>query len=130
MAHCTQRSSSITERQPYSSYYILEYPDWVNTIAVTSDGQLFYPSVPAWSATDIERTFAGVCEKEDASRWLPQRELLEETGYGNGQLAGIHAISPTRVPIPTLRIVPSYRCRKKIWEQHFEDTEKRICLQV
>ena len=49
-------------------YYILEYPDWVNTIAITKDGQFVFVRQ---YRPGIERTCyelcAGVCEKEDAS---------------------------------------------------------------
>ena len=49
-------------------YYILEYPDWVNTIAITKDGKFVFVRQ---YRPGIERTCydlcAGVCEKEDAS---------------------------------------------------------------
>ena len=49
-------------------FYVLEYPDWVNVIAVTEDGRFI-----------IERQYRhGI--PEQAAR----RELLEETGYGDG----------------------------------------------
>ena len=68
------------------SYYILEYPDWVNTIAVTSDGQfVFIRQYRHGLQQTSYELCAGVCEKEDASPLASaQRELLEETGYGNG----------------------------------------------
>lgn len=67
-------------------YYILEYPDWVNTIAITKDGKFVFVRQ---YRPGIERTCyelcAGVCEKEDASPLVSaQRELWEETGYGKG----------------------------------------------
>jgi ADP-ribose pyrophosphatase len=64
------------------SYYILEYPDWVNTIAVTSDGQfVFIRQYRHGLQQTSYELCAGVCEKEDASPLASaQRELLEETG--------------------------------------------------
>lgn len=36
------------------SYYILEYPNWVNTIAITRDGQIcLYPPIPAWHTRNV-----------------------------------------------------------------------------
>ena len=67
-------------------YYILEYPDWVNTIAITKEGKFVFVRQyrPGIGRTCYELC-AGVCEKEDASPLVSaQRELWEETGYGNG----------------------------------------------
>lgn len=67
-------------------YYLLEYPDWVNTIAITCDGQFvmvrqYRPGIRQYRY----ELCAGVCEQSDASPLeSAQRELLEETGYGNG----------------------------------------------
>lgn len=67
-------------------YYILEYPDWVNTLAVTRDGKfVFVRQYRPGIEETLYELCAGVCEKEDASPLISaQRELLEETGYGNG----------------------------------------------
>lgn len=67
-------------------YYILEYPDWVNTLAITRDGKfLFVRQYRPGIEQTLYELCAGVCEKEDASPMVSaQRELLEETGYGNG----------------------------------------------
>ena len=76
-------------------YYLLEYPDWVNTIAVTKDGQFvmvrqYRPGIRRYAY----ELCAGVCEKEDASPLVSaQRELWEETGYGNGNWSEIMTIS-------------------------------------
>ena len=55
-------------------YYILEYPDWVNTIAITKDGKFVFVRQ---YRPGIERTCyelcAGVCEKEDASPLVSAR---------------------------------------------------------
>lgn len=67
-------------------YYILEYPDWVNVIAITTDGKFVFISQfrPGSGRTSYELS-AGVCDKEDDSPLCSaRRELLEETGYGGG----------------------------------------------
>lgn len=65
-------------------YYVFEYPDWVNVIALTRDGR-FVPIDQyrhALGATFYELP-AGVAEPTDASMLAAaQRELHEETGYG------------------------------------------------
>ena len=68
-------------------YNILEYPDWVNVIAVAVDGrvvlvrqyrhgiQAVYYEIPA-----------GICDATDSdTERTARRELLEETGYGGGE---------------------------------------------
>lgn len=78
------------------SYYILEYPDWVNTIAVTRDGQFVFIRQYRHGLQETSYELcAGVCEEEDASPLISaQRELLEETGYGNGTWQEYMQISP------------------------------------
>ena len=80
-------------------YYILEYPDWVNTIAITKEGKFVFVRQyrPGIGRTCYELC-AGVCEKEDASPLVSaQRELWEETGYGNGNWQEYMVISANRI---------------------------------
>ena len=68
------------------AYYVMEYPDWVNVIAITREGQFVlvrqYRHARRVTAYEL---CAGVCEATDASPLdAARRELLEETGYGNG----------------------------------------------
>lgn len=49
-------------------YYILEYPDWVNTIAITKEGKfVFVRQFRPGIGKQLYELCAGVCEKEDAS---------------------------------------------------------------
>lgn len=68
-------------------YYILDYPDWVNVIAITKEKKFVlisqYRHGLGYTAMEL---CAGVTEKYDPSPLVSaQRELLEETGYGNGE---------------------------------------------
>lgn len=68
------------------SYFVLEYPEWVCTIALTKEGKMVM--VRQYRA-GIEKVLlelcAGVVDEGDASLAdAAKRELLEETGYGNG----------------------------------------------
>lgn len=66
-------------------YYVLEYPDWVNVIAITTDRKFLmerqYRHGLQWIGYEI---CAGVCEKGETPLEAAQRELLEETGFGGG----------------------------------------------
>ena len=68
------------------SYYILEYPNWVNTIAITKDRKFIFVRQYRHGIEEVRYELcAGVCDKEDASPLeSARRELWEETGYGNG----------------------------------------------
>lgn len=77
-------------------YYVLEYPDWVNIIAITKEKKFILVKQyrPGIEKTCLELC-AGVCEKEDESPLLSaQRELMEETGYGGGKWREFMCISP------------------------------------
>lgn len=77
-------------------YYVLEYPNWVNIIAITREDQfiLVQQYRPGIGETCFELC-AGVCEKEDLSPLASaQRELLEETGYGNGEWTEFMCVAP------------------------------------
>lgn len=67
-------------------YYVLEYPDWVNVIAVTSDG-LFVMIEQYRHGIDevIIELCAGVVEPGEDTETAARRELLEETGYTGGE---------------------------------------------
>ena len=68
-------------------YYVFEYPDWVNVIAITKEGKFVFIDQyrHGLGETDYEIP-AGVAEPDDASMLAAaQRELAEETGYGGGQ---------------------------------------------
>lgn len=78
------------------SYYVLEYPDWVNVIAITKEGKFIFERQyrHGLQCTSFELC-AGVCEKEDGSPLISaQRELMEETGYGNGKWEEFMIVSP------------------------------------
>ena len=64
---------------------VLEYPDWVNVIALTRDGhflmELQYRHGLPLPCYEI---CAGVCEPGEPPLQSAQRELYEETGYGGG----------------------------------------------
>lgn len=67
-------------------YYVLEYPDWVNVIAITADGQFVMERQyrHALGRTNYELP-CGVMEDGEEPLEAIKRELLEETGYGGGE---------------------------------------------
>lgn len=69
----------------HPEHYVLEYPDWVNVIAITRDG-MFVMIRQYRHAMDrvLVELCAGVSEKGETPEQSARRELREETGYGGG----------------------------------------------
>lgn len=107
------------------SYYILEYPDWVNTIAITKEGRFVFIRQYRHGIQETSYELcAGVCEPEDGSPLIAaQRELLEETGYGKGEWEEYMQLSPN--PSTHTNITHCFLARnvEKVSEQHLEATE-------
>lgn len=66
-------------------YYVLEYPDWVNTIAITKEGKFVFVRQYRYAlGRTLNELCAGVIEQGEEPLAAAQRELLEETGYSGG----------------------------------------------
>lgn len=67
-------------------FYVLEYPTWVNVIAITETGE--YVMIEQYrhglGEVGIELC-AGVCEEGETTEEAARRELEEETGYTGGE---------------------------------------------
>jgi ADP-ribose pyrophosphatase len=107
------------------SYYILEYPDWVNVIAITKEGEFIFVEQYRHGLRDIFfELCAGVCEKEDATPLQSaQRELLEETGYGNGTWEEYMILSANPSTMTNLTYCFLAKDVEQVSEQHPEATE-------
>ena len=77
-----------------NEYYILEYPDWVNVIAITKDGRFVMERQYRHGAEQVCIELpCGVLENGEEPIEGARRELLEETGYGNGTWTKLMTIS-------------------------------------
>ena len=67
-------------------WYIFEFPNWVNVIAITKEGKFVMISQyrHALGCTNYELS-AGCCEEGETPEQSARRELMEETGYGGGE---------------------------------------------
>ncbi|MGM9739939.1 MAG: NUDIX hydrolase [Candidatus Cryptobacteroides sp.] len=76
-------------------WFILEYPDWVNVIAITKDGKFVMEDQyrHAIGETNYELV-AGVVDPGETPLEAAKRELSEETGYGGGEWSLFMKLSP------------------------------------
>jgi ADP-ribose pyrophosphatase len=77
-------------------YYVLEYAHWVNTIALTKDGEMVMIKNYRYAIDQTHYELcAGVMDDDDKTPMdAAKRELLEETGYGGGEWKEWMLISP------------------------------------
>ncbi|MDE5607355.1 MAG: NUDIX hydrolase [Muribaculaceae bacterium] len=69
----------------YPEYYVLEYPDWVNVIALTAEGRFVMVEQYRHGLGAVQTELcAGVIEAGETPLEAAKRELAEETGYTGG----------------------------------------------
>lgn len=106
-------------------YYVFEYPDWVNVIAITKEGKFVFIDQyrHGLGETDYEIP-AGVAEPDDASMLAAaQRELAEETGYGGGQWRELMVVAPNPSTQNNLTYCYLATGVERLGEQHLDATE-------
>lgn len=105
-------------------YYVLEYPDWVNVIAITREGQIVMERQyrHGLGNTCFELP-CGVIEEGETSLEAAKRELLEETGYAGGSWQEWMTLSPN--PSTSNNLTHSFLAVgvEKVSDQHLDATE-------
>ena len=106
------------------TWFVFEFPDWINVIALTKDGQMVMEDQyrHALGETHYELV-AGVIDPGETPLQAAQRELSEETGYGGGTWELFMTLSPN--PTNHNNLVYTFLARdvEKLSEQHQEATE-------
>jgi ADP-ribose pyrophosphatase len=63
-------------------YYVLEYPNWVNAVALTQEGKILMVKQYRHAASIVSLEIpGGVIDGDEKPEEAMRRELLEETGY-------------------------------------------------
>lgn len=105
-------------------FYVLEYPDWVNVIAVTEEGNFVMIEQYRHGLGEIQMEIcAGVVEKGEHHLDAAKRELLEESGFGGGDWRLLTVLSGN--PSTTNNLTYCYVAEgvRKISDQHLDRTE-------
>ncbi len=105
-------------------YYVLEYPDWINIIAITEDGRMILERQYRHAIDRVDYEIpAGVVEEGEEPMDAAKRELEEETGYTGGEWTHLHSISPNASTMNNLSHTFIAKGVKKTTKQHLEATE-------
>lgn len=108
----------------HDEYYILEYPAWINVIAITKDGKFVMVEQYRHGLQEIfTELVAGVAEKGEEPLQAAKRELMEETGFGGGEWVLNTVICAN--PGSQNNLTYSYIATgvEKVGSQHLDETE-------
>lgn len=105
-------------------YYILEYPNFINVIAITPEGEFVMVEQYRHGLQEVfTELVAGVAEPGEKPIESAKRELLEETGYGNGNWQLFMVISQNPASTNNLSYTFLATDVEPISEQHLDATE-------
>ena len=107
------------------AYYVLEYPDWANAVALTEDNKIIMVRQYRHAAGVVSLEIpGGVIEKGESPEVGMKRELLEETGYQFDKLEPLCKLHAN--PSTANNITHCYLARggKKVQGQHLDEQEQ------
>ena len=108
----------------HDEYYILEYPTWVNVIAITKEGKFVMVEQYRHGLGEIQTELcAGVVEAGEHHLDAAKRELMEESGFGGGEWKLLTVLSGN--PSTTNNLTYCYVAEgvSRISTQHLDSTE-------
>lgn len=110
--------------QVNDEFYVLEYPDWVNVIAITKDGEFVMERQYRHGlGVTCYEVCAGVVEEGEPPLEAAKRELLEETGYAGGEWEEIMTLCGNSSTTNNYTHCFVARGVEKVAEQTLERTE-------
>ncbi len=106
------------------TWFVLEFPDWINVIALTRDGRFVMEDQyrHGLGQTHYELV-AGMIDEGETPLQAAQRELREETGFGGGNWQLYMTLSPNPTNHNNLSYTFLATGVEKIEEPHQEPTE-------
>jgi 8-oxo-dGTP pyrophosphatase MutT (NUDIX family) len=92
-------------------YYVLEYPNWVNAVALTTDNKILMVRQYRHAAGIVSLEIpGGVIDGNEEPAAAMRRELLEETGYQFDDIELISIVYPN--PSTAINMIG---CCRRIW---------------
>lgn len=115
-------------RQPsgceMKDFYVIEYPDWVNVIAITEDDRFIIEEQYRHGLQRVNfELCAGCVEQGESPLEAAKRELLEETGFDGGEWEEFMASAPN--PNSMSNVCHTFLAKgvRLVSEPHREKTE-------
>lgn len=107
-------------------YYVLEYNDWVNCVAIAEDGRIvMVRQYRQGIGKTILEIPGGTMDNTDPSpEFAMRRELLEETGYDFEKLINLGSVAPNPASSNNLTHMFLATGGKKIQEQDLDENEE------
>lgn len=107
-------------------YYVLEYNDWVNCVAIAEDGRVIMVRQyrHGIGKTILEIPGGSMDNTDPDPEFAMRRELLEETGYAFEKLIPLGAVAPNPASSNNLTHMFLATGGKKVQEQHLDDNEE------
>jgi ADP-ribose pyrophosphatase len=105
-------------------YFVLEYPNWVNAVALTEDNEIIMVRQYRHAGDIISLEIpGGVIDGDEKPEDAVRRELLEETGYSFKTIALIATLYPN--PATANNVTYTYLLTGgiKTQEQHLDEHE-------
>lgn len=112
--------------QVIEPYYVIDYPDWTNALALTEDKQVILVRIyrHGLKKTILEIP-GGIVDATDATPEVTiRRELLEETGYVFDRVEQVHSISPNPANHSNLAHGFLMTGGRKVAEQSLDEDEQ------
>ena len=105
-------------------YYVLEYPTWVNMVAITEDNQVIFVKQYRHGAGQIMVELpAGVVEENEDPEIAARRELLEETGYAFDDISYVCELYANPATSGNLTYTYLLTGGRKVQEQELDPSE-------
>ncbi|MCA5006580.1 NUDIX hydrolase [Sphingobacterium bovistauri] len=105
-------------------YYVLEYPTWVNMVAITEEKSILFVRQYRHGANQIMVELpAGVVEEGEEPEVAARRELLEETGYAFDSIEYICELYANPATSGNLTYTYLLKGGKKVQEQDLDNSE-------
>jgi len=105
-------------------YYVLEYPDWVNVIAITTDDEFVMIRQYRHGIGETRyELVAGVIDAGEEPIEAAKRELYEESGYGGGEWMEFMSSCPNPSAMTNTNYTFLAVGVERLSSQHLEATE-------
>ena len=106
------------------TWFVLDFPDWINVIAITKDGDFVMEDQYRHGLGETHyELVAGVIDPGETPLQAAQRELSEETGFGGGEWQLFMTLSPNPTNHKNLSYTFLATGVERLREQHQEPTE-------